>query len=162
MASIIINHIEIVTNEIRKSKKLQIDKLSDKLRNNTNGLKYWWKTLKTFIKLKQTSFIPPLIVGGHIYPDSTDKANVPMTTFLDKHHLTIPMHLLHLPDNILDSITVTPHAVESILSYLQLGRAAGPDVINNIILKELKDVLSALSQDRTIHQMQLITGLFHF
>ena len=31
----------------------------------------------------------------------------------------------HLPDYILDSITVNTYAVESILSPLQLGKAAG-------------------------------------
>ena len=54
---------------------------------------------------------------------------------------------LHIPDYILDSLTVTPYAVESILSYLQLEKAAGPDGINNRILKELKDVLSAPLSD---------------
>ena len=49
MISIVTNHSEKNTNEIRKSKKLQIDKLSDKYRNNTNGPKDWWKTLKTLI-----------------------------------------------------------------------------------------------------------------
>ena len=62
-------------NEIRKSKKLQIDKSSDKLRNNTNGQKHWWKTLTTFIKPIQTSSITPLIVDGYIYYDSTDKVS---------------------------------------------------------------------------------------
>ena len=35
------------------------------------------------------------------------------------------------------------HRFYCILSSLQVGKAAGPDVINNIILKELKDVLSS-------------------
>ena len=35
------------------------------------------------------------------------------------------------------------YAVESILSSLQLGKTTGPDAINNRILKELKDVISA-------------------
>ena len=39
-----------VTIEIRKSKKKQIDKLTEKINNNTNCPKDWWKTLKTFIK----------------------------------------------------------------------------------------------------------------
>ena len=88
----------------------------------------------------------PLIVDGHIYSESTDKANIFKNYFtehssLNDRYASLPTDL-HLPDYILHSITITPYAVESILSSLQLGKAAGPDIINNRILKELKDVLS--------------------
>ena len=66
----------MVTNEIRKSKKEQIDKLTEKIDNNTNCSKDWWKTLKTFIKHHKTSSIPPLNVNGDIYSDNTDKATI--------------------------------------------------------------------------------------
>lgn len=49
-----------VTSEIRKSKKLQMDKLAEKLKSNTIGPKDWWKTLKHVIKPTQTSSISPL------------------------------------------------------------------------------------------------------
>ena len=65
------------------------------------------------------------MVDCHIYSDSTDKSS------LDDRHASLPTEL-HLPDYIPDSFTVTPYAVESILSSLHLGKAAGPDVINNI------------------------------
>ena len=95
-----------VTNEIRKSKTLQIEKLSDKLRNKTNGPKDWCKTLKIFIKPLQTSSIPPLIVDGHIYSDSADKANLFKDYFteqssLDDTYADLPTEL-HLPDYIRD------------------------------------------------------------
>ena len=61
---------------------------------------------------------------------------------LDDTYASLPTEL-HLPDYILDSITLTSYAVEPTLSSLQLGKATGPDVNNNIILKELKDVLLA-------------------
>ena len=134
--------------------------------------------------------MPPLIVDSYIYSDSTDKANVLNDSFTeqssrDDRYAPLPTEF-HLPDYmyILDSITVTPYDVESIISSLQLGKATGHDVINNIILEVLKDVLSTPPCDllmllslslkakfqaygrksisrRSIHQMQLITGLFH-
>ena len=59
----------------------------------------------------------PLIVDGHIYSESTDKANIFKNYFtehssLDNRHASLPTEL-HLPDYILYSITVTPYAVES-------------------------------------------------
>ena len=42
----------------------------------------------------------------------------------------------------LNSISTVPHEVESILKSLQLGKASGPDEINNRILKSLATPLS--------------------
>ena len=81
-------------------------------------------------------------IHGHIYSESTDKTNILMTTLLSIHHFVFPYVSLatefYLPDYILDSFTENP--VESILSSLQLGKATGSNVINTIILKELKNV----------------------
>ena len=58
-----INHFEtykrfrnLVTKEIRKSKKVVIDKLTEKLENPNTGPKGWWKTLKQFIKPDQKKY----------------------------------------------------------------------------------------------------------
>ena len=97
----------------------------------------------------QTSSIPPLIVDGHICSDKTDKANILIIISLSDHYLMIRIHLFlqnftcQTTMNIHDSFTVTPYAVEYIVSSLQLGKAVGPKIINNIILKDLKGVLSA-------------------
>ena len=39
-------------------------------------------------------------------------------------------------ENNLNSISTSPHEVESILKSLQLGKASGPDEISNHILKK--------------------------
>ena len=49
-----------VTNEIRKSKKAEVDNLAKKLEDNNIKPKDWWKTLKYFIKPDKPSSIPPL------------------------------------------------------------------------------------------------------
>ena len=77
----------MATNEKRKSKIEQIDKLAKNINNNTNCSKDWWKTLKTFIKPNQTSSIPPLSVNGDIYSDNTDKATILNDYFTEQSSL---------------------------------------------------------------------------
>ena len=136
----------MVTNEIRKSKKEHIDRLTEKIDNNTNCSKDWLETLKTFIKPNQTSFIPPLNVNGDIYSDNTNKATILNDNFteqssLDDSNANLPAD----PNNsdfTLNSISITANEVESVLKALQTGKASGPDAIINRILKELAKPLS--------------------
>ena len=136
----------IVTNEIRKSKKELIDKLTENINTYTNCSKDWCKTLKAFIKPNQTSSIPPLNVNGDIYSDNTDKATILNDYFteqssLDDSNANLPADL-NIPDFTLNSISITANEVESVLKALQTGKASGPDAINNRILKELAKPLS--------------------
>ena len=136
----------MVTNEIRKSKKEQIDKLTEKIENKTNCSKDCWKTLKTFIKPNQTSSIPPPNVNGDIYSDNTDKATIRNDYFteqlsLDDSNANLPADL-NIPDFTLYSISITANKVESVLKALQTGKASGPEAINNRILKELAKPIS--------------------
>ena len=135
-----------VTSELRKSKLSQISKLTEKLNNSETGPKDWWKILKGFIKPDQTSTIPPLNKNDIIYTDDNEKANIfneffRDQTLLDEHQASLP-ETKHLPPFKLDSITTTPDEVESILKSLPLGKATGPDLINNRLLKELARPLS--------------------
>ena len=135
-----------VTNEIRKSKSAEIENLSEKLKDTNIRPTSWWKTLKSFIKPDQASSIPPLNREGIIYCNDNDKANILNQYFIEQtvieeENATLPT-TLPLPAHKFDSITVTPDDVESTLKTLKLGKAAGPDAINNRILKELADSLS--------------------
>ena len=87
----------------------------------------------------------PLNVDDHIYSHSTDKANSLNDYFteqssLDDTHVSLATDL-QLPDYLLDSVTATPYAIESNLSSLQLGKAAGLDTDNNRFLKKIMDVI---------------------
>ena len=44
----------MVTNKMSKTETVQIDKLAEKVNDNKNCSKDWWKALKTFIKPNQT------------------------------------------------------------------------------------------------------------
>ena len=116
------------------------------MNNSETGPKDWWKILKGFIKPDQTSTIPPLNKNDIIYTDDNEKANIfneffRDQTLLDEHQASLP-ETKHLPPFKLDSITTTPDEVESILKSLPLGKATGPDLINNRLLKELARPLS--------------------
>ena len=62
-------------------------------------------------------------------------------TILNDDNAFIPA-TVPLPQNVLNQVVTTPQEVELILKSLKLGKAAGPDAVNNRILKELALPLS--------------------
>ena len=88
----------------------------------------------------------------HTYLIQMKKANLLDNVFAEQSVLND--HLAILPDFVdsggptLDSIVFTPTEVKDILNTLKLGKASGPDNVNNRILKEaavpLSDPLSDL------------------
>ncbi|MES9992770.1 MAG: endonuclease/exonuclease/phosphatase family protein, partial [Candidatus Thiodiazotropha sp.] len=149
-----------VTNEIRKSKSAELENLSEKLKDTNIRPNSWWKTLKYFIKPDQNSTIPPLNRDGVIYCNDSEKSNILNAyfveqTIIEEDNATLPP-TLPLPTHKLDSISVTPDEVQLTLNSLQLGKAAGPDSINNRLLKELAQPLSFPLSD--IFNYSLSTG----
>ena len=121
-------------------KQSVIDKLAAKLRNTDTGPRDWWKTLKHFIKPTNTTSIPPLCKDDIVHTEEADKASLMNDffveqTILDESNATLPPNI-DLPENNLNSISTSPHEVESILKSLQLGKASEPDEISNHILKK--------------------------
>ena len=139
----------LVISEVRKSKRLQTDtcKLADNLKNQSYGQNSWWKTLKSFIKPSQNTSIPTHQVNDQgFFSDDQDKADifnnfVTEQTLLDDRGATLPTAAAW-GNFSLDSIFLSPLEVESTLKSLKLGKASGPDQINNRILKELAHSLS--------------------
>ena len=132
--------------EIRQSKQLEIDKLAAKLRNNDIKPKDWWKTLKHFLKPDQSTSLPLLHHDNAVFTEEPDKASLLNDCFvgqtnLDESQASLPSDT-PIPDNNLNSISTSPSEVASTLKSLQLGKATGPDAINNGILKELATPLS--------------------
>ena len=82
-----------------------------------------------------------------IFIDETDKANVLNDffcdqTLLDDQHASIPNIELYT-DRTMSSLVISPLEVESIMKCLPLGKAVGPDGINNRILRECSRELSS-------------------
>ena len=140
-----------VTSEIRKSKSEEVKHLATKLEDTSIGQKEWWRTLKQFIKPEQTSGIPPLSLDDRIYSTEREKAEILNThftkqTFLTGTNATLPTAFI---DPLLkqDRISTLLSEVESTLRAIKTGKAAGPDSINHIILKELAEPLSSPMSD---------------
>lgn len=136
-----------VVSMIRESKKSYFVSLSNKLKSDSLSSKQWWTILKSFIAPNSKTSIPPLEKDGVIYSDDSAKANVLNDFFRDQTILNdkntiLPDLIPYTVENSLNSLTFTPDEVESILNALPLGKAAGPDGINNRILRELSKELA--------------------
>jgi hypothetical protein len=88
-----------------------------------------------------SSTIPPLQDGDELFEDEQCKANILNNYFRDQIILDEnPTQIIdeeELSPHKLDSIVTSTTGVESILQTLSLGKASGPDGINNRVLKEL-------------------------
>ena len=78
-------------------------------------------------------------------------------TIIDETNASLPPNIAP-PENNLYSISTSPHEVESILKYLQLGKASGPDEISYHILKKLATPLSRPFSN--LFKFSLATGKF--
>ena len=140
-----------VTNAIRKSKSDEIKQLASKLENPNIGPKDWWRTLKNTIKPEQSTGIPPILHDDVIYSTEKEKAEIlnkhfTKQTVLNETNANLPPNMTNSPFHI-DRISILPTEIESTLSALKTGKAAGPDSVNNIILKELAQPLSSPLSD---------------
>ena len=62
-------------------------------------------------------------------------------THLDETNASLPTATV-TPSDTINTIITTPQEVESVLKSLPIGKATGPDLINNRLLKELAESLS--------------------
>ena len=104
--------------------------------------------MKKVIAPNSKNSISLLEKDGIVTDDDTEKANVLNDFFLDQ--TLINDNDVELPqfDNydVLSEqsfIYITPDEVETVLKFLPLGKAAGPDGINNRVLRELSRELSS-------------------
>lgn len=120
-------------------KRISSKKLTEKLKSTDLNQKDWWRSLKYFVTPEQPSTLPPLYKDDIIYTNEYDKANISNQLFteqtlLDDSNATLPT-LNHIPPHKLESISILPREVEDILKTLKTGKAAGPDSIDNRLLK---------------------------
>ena len=100
------------------------------------------ENFKTLIKPDQVHVIPPLNKNVEIYTEEKDKANslnnfFTEQTMLDESQVALPQTLKNTK-NKLDSITVSPKEVRETMISLHIGKAAGPDLMNNRLLKNIR------------------------
>ena len=102
------------------------------------------KLYQAYIYLKYTP--PPLESNGHIVTDEYEKANafntyIQSQTILDDSNAVLPELPPPSCHTQLNRIIITPLEVESLLKTLKLGKASGPNGLNNRVLKELSKEL---------------------
>ena len=134
-------------NSIRHSKRSYFDSIAGKLKSQTLSAKDWWSTLKMFIAPNSKSSISPLEINGNIVTDERDKSNV-LNNFFQSQTLLNDQDAI-LPDlppstvqTHLQNIVLTPSEVELVLETLSIGKAAGPNGLNNRIIRALSHELS--------------------
>ena len=120
--------------------------LSNTLRNQRLTPKDWWTTLKTFISPLYRNSNAPLEKDEIIYSESIDKANLLNDyfrdqTLLDEQNTTLPNMPVYNGTN-LSNFVITEAEVKAALLSLPLGKASGPDEINNRALQALASELS--------------------
>ncbi|MCG8096816.1 MAG: hypothetical protein JAZ17_24870 [Candidatus Thiodiazotropha endolucinida] len=132
---------------IRNSKLAHTAKIAEKLRSDSLSSKNWWSILKSFISPASKTSLPPLEHNGSTYTDEQDKANLLNgffrdQTMLNDQNVELPDIIPHNVTSPLRTLSLTPLEVESVLKTLELGKASGPDGLNNRILKELAQEIS--------------------
>lgn len=133
---------------IRQKKKQYYESLSNKLINGSNSSRDWWKTLRCFISPTQKNEIPPLYddVSSELITDDFRKAEVLNSYFVLQTKLDdggrYPPNLPISTLNQLEFINIDRSEVLDVLKTLKLGKASGPDGINNSVLKEIKNEIA--------------------
>lgn len=125
---------------IRKSKDEYMDKLTTKLKSESKSSKQWWSTLKTLLYTDTVHEIPPLQNNGQNIDDNMEKANLFNKYFQQQTSIDDTGHdlpVLPESENVLSSITLSSQDINDVLRNLKTGKAVGPDLINNHVLREL-------------------------
>ena len=110
--------------------------------------KDWWKFFKACVGKDSRENILPLKNTrnyGQTINKPKEKAELfnryfHSQTLLDDRDKDVPA--LSVPNNTIDSIRFEIEEVQNILKLLQVGKASGPDFINNRILKEISVSIS--------------------
>ncbi|XP_053373951.1 uncharacterized protein LOC128546712 [Mercenaria mercenaria] len=126
--------------DIKLAKKQHSDKAIDSLLNN-RGNKSWWSVIKSFMSPSYTNSIPPLQVNSDALYDDAEKANAFNDFFVAQIKLNADPQVDPQPPHYnvrtqLSNIHFEPDEIIPILQSLPLGKANGPDLINNRILRE--------------------------
>ena len=136
-----------VTKLIRDSKTMCNERIANKLKSETLSSEDWWTTLKSVISPNSKCSVPPLQTNGMTVSDELEKANVLNDffrdqTLVDDTNVDLPVIDQYVVHSYFSSLQLTPSEVETVLKSLPIGKAAGPDGINNRILRELAVELS--------------------
>ena len=127
---------------LRNSKKAFFSKTTDKLKSSELCAKDWWKTLRTIISPDSNRSIPPLYdeQTNTFVDNDFNKTDILNNYFASQSLIDEPTHglppLQNECTNTIQSIHISPDEVIDAIKCLKLGKASGPDTLDNRILKE--------------------------
>ena len=128
---------------IRQSKVQYFEQLSSQLKSGTPSSRVRWKTLKSLMCSHSSTSIPTLYdtSSDTMIIEEDDKANLLNSYFANQSRIDDSLSFIHeenqeIVSNSLDSINVMQSEVLDVLKTLKLGKASGPNGINNRILIE--------------------------
>ena len=129
---------------IREAKNTHTDKISDKFKSGSISSR---TILKSFISPKTRSTVPQIEHNGAVYTEDQEKATLfydffQIQTLLSDQNAALPDIPRHNGESKLSTIALTPLEVASVLKTLVVGKASGPNGVNNRILKELSREIS--------------------
>lgn len=131
-----------VNSKITEAKLQHKNKLVKKLETMRTSPKNFWNVAKQVYGSKVKNGIPTLIEEGHQHNTSEEKANILAKYFASQsqkpdlpENFSIPEISLNDEDTSLRHIVLTEVEVYNVLRNLKTGKAAGPDNLNNELLK---------------------------
>ena len=128
-------------NAVKEAKQGFKDNLTNKINSGSISGRDWWKTFISRMGKGTKTTLLPLIKDDKSINDPTEKANALNQTILND--INTPVSNLKQPNQTLNNIVLELDGVSSVLKSPATGKASGPDLLNNRILKELADVISA-------------------
>ena len=132
-------------NAIKNAKIEFKENLANKINANNKSSRDWRKTFKSLLGKDKHDSIPPLNHNNTTINGPTEKADLLNNFFVSQtivENSDNDAPNLTLPDYRLNEINVTADEVKIVLKSLVTGKALGPDLINNKILKKISDVLA--------------------
>jgi hypothetical protein len=132
---------------IRKSRQQHYDNLKNKLKSKDISPKDWWKILKSFISTSDKPSIPAINHNGQLIIESAEKAQILNDFFATQADLNEgdkepPILPINSTNTVLKPTPMTADKVKLILGSLPLGKAPGPDQINNFVLSQISNEIS--------------------
>lgn len=109
------------------------------------NVKPFWKYIKS--KKQDASGVAPLKSGGILHSEANAKANILNNQFQSVFSIDIPSPLPKPPDTIypiIDKLQINNVGIIKLLKNLNISKAAGPDGIQNTLLKELHQELAPI------------------
>ena len=135
--------LDIFRNEcadaIKKSKEKYLLNLGNKLCDNSNGQKSYWKIVNNLLNKCKIPRIPPLLVGDKFVTCVKDKATLFNNFFVKQcqpfENTSILPNFFLRTDKQLQSFDISDDEILKILSSLKTNKAHGPDDISVSMIK---------------------------